>query len=344
MKLNKDNLLKLLKITSKRIKINSYDYDDIIRLINQDNIDNRVYLENSERGLILTLVILCFYSKSRIEEFNDSLSFEALKKFIEEKYKKYLKLLSLDTTYDNELSKSDDIFELALLCGNLKSKAEKIYDFYITWNGEGPSIAENVIKKPKKTTKHSNSSFSKQTYKLRNRFILNDSELDFEELMNKLLNESEKYQVAIITYPRVVCMDTKSADDFECIIAHKSEVRIPTNIYDELKMRMIEHKIVEKGEIEEPNYKKRYTNLSLYINADAEVKEHKKVGFKNAMRYIIDLFDDMDTIYGMIDIRVINYNREYVLNDNDLYLIKSYGEKIKSIIELNIERSIPNTN
>ncbi len=112
--------------------------------------------------------------------------------------------------------------------------------------------------------------------------------------------------IIIITYPRHINIVTGDASDFYCYI-DDSLSPIQENVKLLMLKRLISHKEKERKEVAQPNYIKRYMNLSTYYEADY-APQHQRIGFKGAMRWVIDFeLHERGYVMGMLDIRVVRF-------------------------------------
>ncbi len=110
----------------------------------------------------------------------------------------------------------------------------------------------------------------------------------------------------VVTYPRHIDARTGEASGFSCHF-DDSAVPIPDSAKSYIRECLIANKQQEQGEITRADYVKRYMNLSTYFGAEHK-RHHHPVGFKGAMRWVIDFKFRGTWIFGMFDIRVVRFD------------------------------------
>ena len=112
--------------------------------------------------------------------------------------------------------------------------------------------------------------------------------------------------VIIITYPGHIDIRTGEVSGFSCHF-DDSVPPMPDTAKSYIQDFLVGNKLQEQDETAQPGYVKRYMNLSTYFGAEHK-PQHQPIGFKRAMRWVIDFVFQGEWILGMLDIRVVRFD------------------------------------
>lgn len=109
----------------------------------------------------------------------------------------------------------------------------------------------------------------------------------------------------IVTFPGYIDVGTGDVSDFCCYI-DDSRPPLSRPARGSLDDALIAHKMRERTEVASPNYVKRYLNLSTYVRAEC-APQHQHIGFKGALRWVVDFELRDRCVLGMIDVRIVHF-------------------------------------
>lgn len=307
----------VINCINNRFVVDSFDKEKIIefsaaKICQKDE-------DLSEKEVALKLLILGSAKvKSRIEEFRyQFLRVENVKLHFCELAVKLSRVAAkhIDVSINSELEEVLDVIN------NLREIVRKEFLEYHLFDGKGPFVEEKYIYYIKK---YPELDLFLHKGLVKSKKVGNTYRIDWYDYFAKIGEKLEcvisKTDVLIYTVPQCFDFQKKDAYDFISVPLFNNS-KLPYEVLENLKERMVQHKIIEREEVKKDGYIKPYKNNSLYVNARSQGQEHKNISFYSAARKIIDITYDRDVIYGMADIRLIRLVDKPEVNIDDLSLL-----------------------
>jgi hypothetical protein len=292
-----------LTVMSKRFQFNWAGV-----LFNRDTLAIKaksLLLEDSSSASEAALVALirgCSRSDSRLEEYSGGPVQEDVWQFFASKASWY------QTLHQKQLllpgSNSRDIEAAVASCRANRAQALTSGLLYREFNGFNAAIKERFL--PLEAIQSQNPDNSGIQLRWEPHGLQIPTEM-LTSVCSRLRQSARLFasDAIIITYPQYIDSRIGEASDFSCHF-DDSAVPIPDSAKSYIRECLIGNKVQEQSEITQLDYVKRYMNLSTYFGAEYK-PHHHPIGFRGAMRWVIDFKFRGEWILGMLDIRVVRF-------------------------------------
>lgn len=330
---NQIDFSKILRVMNPGFKLAGYSKTDLIEIFRVVD-DKTITSYNSNEKLMFLLLTGLSFINNRIEEYSNKLSYICIYTFFKKKLDYYEKLNKEKKPIKKKHSDNDikNLIYILYKCHSEKRNLFKKFQQLYTFDGNGACIKEEYHRYQIRSFERMSTVFKKDRSNNKLKIPRN---LFIKKIILNLSFCLTINDYIIVTSPRWISNTKLDAWGFECIFDDKLVDKLPTQILEYLKKRLIEQKEKERLQIKEPGYFKLYVNLSNYINSNSQLEEHIIIGFSNAMRYIIDIQTDQGTIHGLCDIRVIRFGNKTSFTHKQIELLFSAGKKIESYLSKN---------